>query len=185
MKSTRRNSRRLLIVATRNSFRVVVVVCVCLSMWRAPLPWLHRHGESTSYDESVGAESGGAEMAQRLERHLMVWHSGSTVPTTEWHLHFAMLADILRGGGCPVPPDEDGDDQDGDALPVIAEQVLPADHAARTVDASFVRTDSISTGHANCDTTPACCFDRTMRRQFLSAFAESRCLQTVLCVAQC
>lgn len=79
---------------------VRIVTCVCVSLWHAPLPWLHCHGSP---------EAG--EHRELLRQHANRWHVGDATDEDGWHLHFAMLDDIVRGGGCPVPPDEDGDDQ--------------------------------------------------------------------------
>lgn len=72
------------------------VVCVSASLWQAPLPWLHCHNEEQVRNNEAFA------------RHLSIYHDGED--GTGWHFHFALLEDILRGEGCPVPTDSDGPD---------------------------------------------------------------------------
>jgi hypothetical protein len=76
----------------RTIVRVFALASMCVGLWRAPLPWLHRHVEPVGHASA------------NLSRHLNAWHAGSPRAETGWHLHFALIDDILRGDGCPVPP---------------------------------------------------------------------------------
>lgn len=160
--------QRQAVSTARTVSRAVVFVCVCVSLWRAPLPWLHHH-ES----RSVGA------FGTQLSRHLDMWHCRDASDESGWHLHFALLDDILRGGGCPVPPDENENE-----LPLTIGHVVPGDHVVSVAKSLLSPVHSLivwkGVVHAS-EATVA----RTdlLRRRHADEQAEPRRLLTLLCVA--
>ena len=169
MAPTRRNIRRRLTAAARTVFRVVTFVCVCVALWRAPLPWLHHHAESVVQDGDA-----------TLERHLDAWHQADATHTSGWHLHLALLDDILRGDGSPVPPQDRND-----AAPVIVEHLTP--EVSLDSDVGF-RMDSLQAPAVLSSTVltlPPCPSRAVLNRRPGADRTEPRRLLTVLCVARC
>ncbi len=74
--------------------RIVTLLCVFVSLWRGPVPWFHLHPVSRT-----------GVCSETLHRHLNAWHADSATEDNQWHLHLAMLSDIIHGDGCPVPAD--------------------------------------------------------------------------------
>jgi hypothetical protein len=169
MKLSRPKTQRYLKAAAQKTVQVALLVSLFVSQWRAPLPWLHRHHESTS-----------AELAQQLDSHRTTWHSQSETEQCGWHLHFALLDDILRGGGCPVPPEE-GDEE----FPFIEEHVAPAKLVTKSDGLDFRLTESMWTSQNPCGKAANSCRSQALLGRFLGGHAEPRHLLTVLCVAQC
>ncbi len=165
------NTRRLITTTTRNTFRAVALVCVLASQWQVPLPWLHCHGAPCD-----------PAMAQRLDQHTSVFHADGETSGIEWHLHFAVLDDIVRNGGCPVPRGEtDEEDQSRRTVERFAPVSYDAGHGAsryREGLANVVRQDATVN-------TPDVLSGRSERRQFLGDHTALGRLQVVLCVALC
>lgn len=64
-------------------------LALVLSVWQAPIPWVHAH----SLEAGVGAAPG-------LARHLRDFHSGTVAThavSPGWHLHFGLLGDLMGG----------------------------------------------------------------------------------------
>ncbi|MCA9071516.1 MAG: hypothetical protein KDA84_21460 [Planctomycetaceae bacterium] len=59
-----------------------------LTLWNAPLPWVHRH----DLDE--------VQVDQDLDRHLKLFHQASQVrqESATWHWHLALLCQMVNGG---------------------------------------------------------------------------------------
>ena len=161
---------RRLIGAVRTSIRVTAVLCACAGSWRAPVPWLHCHVAPSNQ-----------QMASNLSRHLRGWHADSGHEETGWHLHFVLIDDLLRGGGCPVPPGQD----EGDSQPFHLKDVVP------TVD-SPTNSHVLRVGRTVADSI-VCTGPEVLTRPH---GIESRCrsfdgrpkpqqLQKLLCVSLC
>jgi len=134
--------------------------------WKAPLPVIHCH-----------AEPANSAMESCLNRHLAAWHSEGA--EWDWHLHFAMLGDILRGRGCPIPSDDDTDEPLTSECSVLVDQVAKSrSFQIEAMELAFEQRDELTEA---CN----CIIPNAWRREFLEGHAESRRLQTVLCVAQC
>ena len=165
---TQRKLRRWLIGTASAGFRTLAYLCLFASLWRAPLPWVHVHGEPRA-----------VPMQQRLDRHLAAWHWESQPDDREWHLHFAMLDDLLRGNGCPIPLDNGRGEQ-----PLTTRHVAPLEEAGRS-----------SVHRLAVEWTPVCLeavsplqpSAGTVGPRFSSPPREtySRRLLTVLCIARC
>lgn len=169
MKLLRPKTQRYLKAASRKAVQIALLVSLFVSQWQAPLPWLHRHHESDS-----------AELTQQLNCHLTTWHSQTETEQCEWHLHFALLDGILRGGGCPVPLEEGNEE-----FPFIEEHVAPAKLVTKSDGLAFRLTDSMWTSQNPYTETASRFKSHALHGQFLGDCAESRHLLTVLCVSQC
>jgi hypothetical protein len=166
-----RNTRQSLKSTFRAGFQIVLFVCVSVSVWRGPIPWIHRH---------VDPPDGQSE---RLAAHRLAWHSEGS-ESGEWHVHFALLGDILRGEGHPVPPTED--EQQSQELFVQAIALVEQAPLSRlawltmlsecTAPAVALRPAYESPPHSTHSPPP---------RQFLAAFAIAGGLESLLCSAQC
>lgn len=89
---------RLVRRAARQLGLIVVHAVVLASLWQAPVVWLHRHADAEHTSESH-------------DWHLADYHApGVNRPLhheSGWHLHWAFVEDIARGGGMPVQSDSD------------------------------------------------------------------------------
>lgn len=168
----RRNMRRQTATAARTLFHAVTFVCLCASLWRAPVPWLHRHIEVANSRSAAGA-------MDTLDRHLDEWHSGDELGESSVHLHFALLDDIVRGGGCPVSPDSDDDE------PLVVEHLVPPGQSVVQADLSIQLADDWNVSDARFVVSPIRVAQRPTQDQFLGDYSASRRLLTLLCVAQC
>ena len=74
-----------------HAVRLLGYAAILISLWRAPVPWLHRHASPTA------ATRGDAIEHQRMF-HDEPGHA------CEWHLHIALPDDIAQSGGMPVSP---------------------------------------------------------------------------------
>ena len=169
MKLARRSIQRQAARAARAVFRFVLFVCMCASLWRAPLPWLHHH---------EGRDA--AEFSENMSRHLDVWHGNTASDESGLHLHFAMLDDILRGGGCPVPPDEHDDEP-----PPTIQQVIPGNHVVNAAETLLASVHSIIVWSDALHSNTAAVGRADLRRRPVDDRTAARRLLTVLCIAQC
>lgn len=67
---------------------ILARLCMLLSLWQAPIPWLHNHGTSTSLILPVTA-------AQELDSHLIVFHPSVDRRIERefgWHCHWVLPA---------------------------------------------------------------------------------------------
>lgn len=85
---------------------VSVWVCLFLSLWRAPVPCVHAHGDTAEQNRNA-----------ELTAHLARYHAHVGDEDAGWHVHVVSLRDFLRGGGCPVP--DDGEQPNPDEMPVV------------------------------------------------------------------
>jgi hypothetical protein len=96
---------------------VLALTCLglCVATWQAPLPWVHFHQPDVQ----------GLSRAE-LQEHLNACHAGAAVTDEHhWHLHFAMLAEILHGHGHPRPC-RDSDETTDRLVPVVVMPSGPA-----------------------------------------------------------
>lgn len=164
-----RNSITTLKDAVRTAFRSVLLVCVFASLWRAPIPWLHHHDTPVT-----------GEFSDQLSRHLNAWHHGSLENPAGWHLHFAMLDDILRGGGCPVPADGNEDE-----LPVTVEFAEPSVVNAVSVELLLLSVNLL-TVWSDGPLESLSAFRRSdLRKRGVDEKVEPRRLLTLLSVSRC
>ena len=155
----------LIASSVKASLHALVLWCACVSLWRAPVACLHRHAE---------AEPG------LLARHLQACHNDHG--ESDWHVHFAYLNDVLRGGGCPVPLGDDENDTTSEQM--TAPVVLLGQariHFAETGVAVAVPSVALPP----CPLLIGPRLDVHWRRQFLSHFQMEHRLQALLCSAQC
>lgn len=76
-----------------HTVRLLGYAAILISLWQAPVPWMHRHASPTA------ATSGDAIEHQRM------FHDGPLMGhACEWHLHIAFPNDIALSGGMPVSP---------------------------------------------------------------------------------
>ncbi len=142
----------------------LTLFCVAVSLWRAPLPWLHCH---------VAQESDA-----KLAEHIANYANEGVDDASDWHLHLVLLRDLFRGGPAQAPTEDP---------PVPLDDLL-----AEPFDEDFTRCfdhcgwlpvvehGSVFDGQRLLTAS----FSR-QRRQFFSDFAESRRLQRLLCIARC
>jgi hypothetical protein len=67
------------------SIMIALRLCLLVSLWQAPIPWIHRHGTET---EDVITKTG-AEFRQ----HLTLWHGAIESDLDEdlgWHCHWIL-----------------------------------------------------------------------------------------------
>jgi hypothetical protein len=168
MSFAKRSLARRIATAGRNSFRALVFVCVCASLWQAPVPWLHHHCKNANNATS-----------SLLALHLQSLHKNGVGRATGWHLHFVMLDDIVRGSGLPIPPSE------GDAPVLPKEHVVPGD--STSVEVAPVCTPALRTIAFYPLHSPAAdvMHQGLARVQFLGDLASPLRLHLVLCVARC
>lgn len=165
----RRNIQHPVAVAVRATFRIVTFLCLCVSLWQAPLPWVHLHTE--------GAD---ASLCKTMDRHLSMWHCTNETDESGWHLHFAMPDDILRGGGCPVPQDA-GEDE----LPLTIEHVVSANQIVSLSDSLLAPVQSFVVSQNESSKTSGVSTASRTRRQFLGDQTEERRLLAMLCIIRC
>lgn len=155
-------------------FRTLAYCSVVLSLWQAPFPWFHCH--SPGDDEQVTQLT-----------HVAAYHAGGYRPGREqqraWHLHFALLPDIVRGGGCPVPPDEDGRDRESlQNIPLASDS---AGGSPRLLQAGNWLGGLPSFTSADLAAAPRLFDDRFLNRHPLNRSASSGGLLPLLCICVC
>lgn len=171
MVRSRRHFRRRAVAAIRTSFRIVTLICVSASLWRAPLPCFHEHHDSV---QQAGAGP--------LASHLTAMHAADEPHDDCWHVHYAMLEDIVRGGGYPIPADESDDERPSP----FEQQVTPELHAASGTlvhPSRFARTAELTPSELLL--LPARRSHAARRLPADHFRAPPRRLQSVLCVVQC
>lgn len=145
------------------------MACAIASLWQAPVPWVHHHSKGD-----------GRVPTSLVSRHMQAMHADTTSDETGWHLHFVMIGDILRGGGCPVLPDRADDSQT-----LQTQQVTFADSSlAKRVDATAVSPPAFARQIVP-ETVAAAESQAHPRRQFLGDLTAARRLQLMLCIARC
>lgn len=164
----RRQLVRTATKAAQSVFRTVLLVSVSVSLWQAPVPWLHHH----RHDEEALAEP-------QLALHLLSMHKVANHCPDNWHWHFVMLADIIRGSGLPVPAGE------GDAPVLPKEHVVPDKCLTSDVSADCAAPLVVLNSLFATPLTPIVCSESLSRLQFLGDSANSLRLHLVLCVARC
>lgn len=115
-----------------------------------------------------------------MARHLSTWHGDNETDQSGWHLHFAMLGDVLRGGGCPVPQDA-GDDE----LPLTIEHIVSANQIVSLSDSLHAPVQSSVVSQHESSKTSGLGTTTRAPRQFLGEQAEERRLLTMLCIIRC
>lgn len=97
----------------------VVVLLLCVSLWRGPIPVVHRHADAESADVSW----------QGFWGHWMAFHSGdaSDARADDWHVHFSFPWTFAGSACCsdssPVPAPQESD---AAAFSVTSAGELPA-----------------------------------------------------------
>ncbi len=148
------------------ALRAAVFLCVTVSLWQGPIPWLHSHS-----DDAISLDPG------ILIQHSEVWHPSSEEPHAGWHIHFAALSDIVRGSGCPVPSEDETESAS------LLTAVVSNGHVEAQTETAWPESRLMSSSLANHD-LPAC-DEPASCRQFLAVFAASHRLQVLLCIARC
>ncbi len=160
--------RQILCAALRRAALSVVWICLLANLWRAPIAWIHVHQANGTSESLSSLQS----------QHVAGFHHSETNRTKDaWHVHLAFLDEIVRGGGSPIPSDEQDD-------PVVPSSVCPLPHA-----------DSFAT--AASDREKLAHLSVSVDRPALMLHPTTRCEQThesaaapqdsvaVLCVARC
>jgi hypothetical protein len=148
-----------------NTVRRLGYVAILISLWRAPVPCVHRHASPTA-----------ASSIDAID-HQCVFHDGSLMShECEWHLHIAFLDDVARSGGMPVRPAGQPREPANQVffsarsgLRVISGSTVAARLPARLVEFGML-----------CE-AKACSFSRHPSHPALAAGR----LLTLLCVARC
>lgn len=68
------------------AFATAMRICLIVSLWQAPVPWLHRHGTTASKITSAAA-------ACELSNHLAAFHADCAWKLDEdfgWHCHWIL-----------------------------------------------------------------------------------------------
>ncbi len=156
--------------------RSLICLPLCLALWNAPLPWVHRH-----------------EMTETAADRDLAWHLEHFHPAmkphlaaSEWHLHFALLWQM---GGCDQRTPEDPDQS---PLPVL----MMGDHNPGLMDSTISASVDIHRLLAWGDTFFACPLEDELLmpaatvspppvRQFLQTFSARMPLRDILSVARC
>jgi hypothetical protein len=77
----------------RTSLQKAVALCLMVSLWPAPVPWVHSHDVHAS--------------EPRLASHLTEYHAHDGADSHEgWHLHFAYLWRLADDPQSPEEPQE-------------------------------------------------------------------------------
>jgi hypothetical protein len=85
--------RRMLVTRTALLDRAMRL-CLIISLWPAPAPWVHCHHE----EDSLGPQ---------LASHLNEYHARERAESHEgWHLHFAYLWQLAGDPNCPDDREE-------------------------------------------------------------------------------
>lgn len=150
-------------------FRTMAYCSVMLSLWQAPLPWLHCHS------------AGGADQVTQ-QTHVAAYHPGREQQRA-WHLHFALLSDIVRGGGCPVPPDDNGRDRESQQTIALASELSAG--SPRLLQSASWLSSILPAAPADVAATSALADVRFFDRHPLNRFALSGDLLPLLCVSRC
>lgn len=150
-----------------NLFQMFAYACTIASLWQAPIPWLHLHADA-------------AQRSDALVTHLDAYHRCAPF-SAEWHLHFVLLNEVLHGGGCPVPVDEESRDREW------ADVVVLPTETSSVLDQSPV---SVAFDLAPLNDTPelhtAVSADTHFRpRHPLSRHSLDGTLLSLICVALC
>jgi hypothetical protein len=161
--------------ACRQFGRMPVYATILLSLWQAPVMWLHRH-----VDEVHASDA--------LPRHLKEFHpaSGDASADTSagvWHVHLAFAEDIARGGGLPVEPDA----PEGQQTPCRAIKLLVSTSTCVLTEGVAVApvAYSVTEGLSSCLVTLNTCPDEAPTHQPLAAFLTQHRLLPLLCIARC
>jgi hypothetical protein len=157
-----------LIAMMRQGFRVALFVCVSLSVWQGPLPWLHQHDECP------------ARVQPRLAMHVTAWHAGQP-ELGGWHLHLATLDDILRGEGNPIPPTEDEEQSQRLFVQSVVAEQNPLSKLGWWIAPAEISAPVQPTATIQPRPDPGKLFPR----QFLSDFVISGKFESLLCSRQC
>lgn len=85
---------------SRDTAGRILRLCLMVSLWHAPVPWLHFH-------EADGAD-GPAQI--QLLKHLDVFHRDNPMDGRElgWHIHFALPWQVANGGQRPLTDEDPG-----------------------------------------------------------------------------
>lgn len=154
--------------AVRTGFRTMLFLSVFISFWQAPVPVIHQH-----------CLTSGVVNAQTLALHLASLHADEMNREDDWHLHFVMLDDLMRGSGLPIPP------QDGQSPVLPKEHVVLGDHFQS--EATSLSAPTILAWSAEPSVIPS--LGLSERTLFGLSSAEkltpSCRLHLVLCVARC
>ena len=134
---------------------IALRLCLLVSLWQAPIPWIHRHGTET--DDVI--TKAGAEFRQ----HLTMWHGAIESDLDEdlgWHCHWILP---MWGHALDETPD--------DELP--SQEVLAFDQAmvSSTDDLSFREAETMISRYAHFElgvlsSVPGLCDARSVDRVF-------------------
>ena len=97
---------------SNRAIAIVVRMCLVLSLWQAPIPWIHCH-DTTGDEASTKCEVD-------LRVHLAVWHAEPTDHDHDlgWHLHWILP---MWGHALDDTPDDEPPAEEAFAF----DQVLP------------------------------------------------------------
>lgn len=154
--------------AVRTGFRTLLFLSVFISFWQAPVPVIHRH-----------CVTSGVVNAQTLALHLASLHEDDINREDDWHLHFVMLDDLIRGSGLPIPP------QDGQSPVLPKDHVVLGDHFQS--EATSLSAPTILAWSAeSLVIQPTGLGEQTLSRLYSPEDLAPSCrLHLVLCVARC
>lgn len=79
--------------AIRETGLRALIVVLCFTVWRGPVPWVHEH-HASGPDAVADA---------KLARHVSNYHAGRNIEDRCWHVHFAVIWHGLPDEDCGDP----------------------------------------------------------------------------------
>jgi hypothetical protein len=171
-----RRCQRAMMRGSERLARAFVHFIIMLSVWRAPLPWIHWHAD----DHGSGAAS------SNLREHVAAFHHGGEAGEEGLlhglHWHVAFLDDIARGGGSPKPGDgSEPSTSYPDSAPCTPDHPTVNCGGLADAPASFAGLASLAAFPIGTKALPP----EHRITQPLAAFLAAGELLSLLCIARC
>ncbi len=155
--------------------RYLICVPLWLSLWNAPLPWIHRH-------DAAEARADGD-----LARHLQTFHRDADAEALHeaesWHWHFAFLWQMMECDHRPAA------EQNSHSIS-LTEANVPCPNAPEIsprelLERHFIRGTMLADALPPADWGRSCAFPAGHSRQFLQTFLAGTAIRDLLGVARC
>jgi hypothetical protein len=156
---------------------------VVLSLWHAPIPWVHAH-------DLDGPQ---VEQLKLLSQHVAAFHAGDIglgQTRTDWHVHLVLPWCMLHHGPCPND-DRHGPDSDdffGTVKIGAAASPLSARAIGQPIDRAFlVRDLALDHGLASPRGAASCVLDQAVHRgtHFFETYGRSISVSDLVGVRLC
>jgi hypothetical protein len=149
------------------------LLCAVLvaSLWRAPLPWIHRHEAASGHHHHVPTAS--------FAWHLQHFHANGEQPEG-WHVHLTWPWDVYRAPhGKPDPTSPAPAWVFEMPFVLLDGASISADHNASTAPPALLPATRTACDALSLDATPVCGL------HFVQAYSAKAPLRALICVARC